>query len=99
MLADVAEGLNVIVDRVLADFPGQKVRRIVLDGTGAELLTEFSTAADLVVVGSRGRGGFAGLLLGSTSQAVLHHAKCPVMVVTKKSSDAVASADEAEQAG
>ncbi len=85
VLADVAEGLKVIVDRVQADFPGREVRRIVLDGTGAELLTEFSTASDLVVVGSRGRGGFAGLLLGSTSQAVLHHAKCPVMVVTKRS--------------
>ncbi|GHG56225.1 universal stress protein [Flavimobilis marinus] len=84
VLADVAEGLKVIVDRVQADFPGREVRRIVLDGTGAELLTEFSTASDLVVVGSRGRGGFAGLLLGSTSQAVLHHAKCPVMVVTKR---------------
>lgn len=87
VLADVAEGLNVIVDRVLQDHPEVSVRRIVLDGTGAELLTEFSTASDLVVVGSRGRGGFTGLLLGSTSQAVLHHAKCPVMVVTKRCKD------------
>ncbi|MGO1316129.1 MAG: universal stress protein [Cellulomonadaceae bacterium] len=87
VLADVAEGLNVIVDRVLKDYPGATVRRIVLDGSGAELLTEFSTASDLVVVGSRGRGGFTGLLLGSTSQAVLHHSKCPVMVITKHCAD------------
>ncbi|QIK84258.1 universal stress protein [Sanguibacter sp. HDW7] len=97
VLADVAEGLGVIVDRVLADHPGQTVRRIVLDGTGAELLTEFSTASDLVVVGSRGRGGFAGLLLGSTSQAVLHHAKCPVMVVTKRAAAADTPQETAEQ--
>jgi nucleotide-binding universal stress UspA family protein len=81
VLRDVAEGLDVVVDRVLVDHPEVQVRRHVLDGTGASLLTEFSTAVDLVVVGSRGRGGFAGLLLGSTSQAVLHHAVCPVMVV------------------
>ncbi|MBC7290424.1 MAG: universal stress protein [Actinotalea sp.] len=81
VLRDVAEGLDVVVDRALQGHPDLQVRRHVLDGTGAALLTEFSTAVDLVVVGSRGRGGFAGLLLGSTSQAVLHHAVCPVMVV------------------
>lgn len=87
VLRDVAEGLDVVVDRAVADHPGVEVRRHVLDGTGASLLTEFSTAVDLVVVGSRGRGGFAGLLLGSTSQAVLHHAACPVMVVTTRAKD------------
>ncbi|WP_182113098.1 MULTISPECIES: universal stress protein [unclassified Actinotalea] len=84
VLRDAAEGLDVVVDRALVRHPGVEVRRHVLDGTGAALLTEFSTAVDLVVVGSRGRGGFAGLLLGSTSQAVLHHSACPVMVVTRR---------------
>jgi nucleotide-binding universal stress UspA family protein len=85
VLADVTVGLNVVIDRALVDHPGLTVRRHVLDGSGAELLTEFSTATDLIIVGSRGRGGFAGLLLGSTSQAVLHHSSCPVMVVTSRS--------------
>jgi nucleotide-binding universal stress UspA family protein len=94
VLADVTEGLNVVVDRAIADRPGLTVKRVVLDGTGAELLTEFSTATDLIVVGSRGRGGFAGLLLGSTSQAVLHHAACPVMVVTNRCLERVTAAEE-----
>lgn len=87
VLADSGAGMDVLVDKYEAQNPGLRIRRIVLDGTGAELLTEFSTASDLVVLGSRGRGGFRGLLLGSTSQAVLHHAACPVLVVNKHCTD------------
>lgn len=86
VLEDVATALDVLIDRVIAEEPGApEIKRTVRDGTGAQLLTEASADTDLLVVGSRGRGGFAGLLLGSTSQAVLHHAQCPVTIVTQKS--------------
>lgn len=62
-------------------YPGVSVTQRVVRGATREALIEASRTARLLVVGARGRGGFAGLLLGSVSHAVLHHAHCPVAVV------------------
>ena len=87
VLADVRSGLDRAVADAIEGHPKVVVRRHALDGNAAELMAEFSTAVDLVVVGSRGRGGFSGLLLGSVSQGVLSHASCPVMVVPARTKD------------
>ena len=58
-----------------------------LQGQPANVLLECAADASLVVVGNRGRGGFASLLLGSTSQQVVHHAPCPVLVVRSEQPD------------
>ena len=62
-------------------YPDVDVRRQSVRGLPVEALVRQSESACLVVVGTRGRGGFAGLLLGSVSQGVLHRSQCPVAIV------------------
>ena len=76
-------------ERTVADVLGavdtsglaQGVERHIVAGAPARALLDAADGADLVVVGSRGLGGFAGLLLGSVSQQVAHHATCPVVII------------------
>jgi nucleotide-binding universal stress UspA family protein len=65
----------------IPDPGGIDVERRIVEGTAAAALVEESRGADLLVVGSRGLGGFRGLLLGSVGQQVAHHAACPVVIV------------------
>ena len=62
-------------------YPDVPVRRHSVRGLPVEALVRQSQSACLVVVGTRGRGGFGGLLLGSVSQGVMHRAQCPVAIV------------------
>ena len=62
-------------------YPDVVVRQDLARGPTRAALIDRSVEAQLLVVGTRGRGGIRGLLLGSVSQAVMHHAACPVLVV------------------
>ena len=57
------------------------MEKILVRGSAAPMILDIAKGADMVVVGSRGRGGFAGLLLGSVSQQVAQHAPCPIVIV------------------
>jgi nucleotide-binding universal stress UspA family protein len=61
--------------------PSVECLAVTLEGQPAEALLEASADADLIVVGSRGLGGFKRLMLGSVSDQVVHHSACPVVVV------------------
>jgi nucleotide-binding universal stress UspA family protein len=78
--------LNQVADSVVGPDPGVPVERRVVEGGAAAVLVDVAEGAELLVVGSRGRGGFKGLLLGSVAQQCLHHAPCPVVVVRGESS-------------
>ena len=74
-----------LLERFVADLdartPPVDVRTQVEQGNPSKVLIERSKEADLVVLGSRGHGGFSGMLLGSVSQHLVAHADCPVVVV------------------
>ncbi|MEH0985617.1 universal stress protein [Micromonospora sp. CPCC 205556] len=72
------------VARCREDFPDVAVTVDVTPGNPAAVLVEASRDAQLMVVGSRGRGGLRGMLLGSVSQQLLQHAHCPVAVARER---------------
>ncbi len=83
--ADFAEFATMVLtgavcETVAPDGP-VKVSTTVREGNAAQVLLDASDGADLLVVGSRGHGGFTEALLGSVSQACVHHARCPVAII------------------
>lgn len=78
---DAAQVLEESLTRAYGDARPAGLRTVVRQGQPASVLIDESTTADMLVVGSRGLGGFTGLLLGSVSAACATHAHCPVLVV------------------
>lgn len=81
---DVGQEAEKALDEALAAVPppaGVQVERRLVERPAARALIDACSSSDLLVVGSRGHGGFAGLLLGSVSAQCIHHAPCPVIVV------------------
>jgi nucleotide-binding universal stress UspA family protein len=91
---DLLEGLLGEVGEPISGIDVQ--RTVVEDRNPAEALVELSADADLLVVGSRGRGGFTSLLLGSVSHAAVLHALCPVVVIPSGAEDRKAQAPPLE---
>ncbi|HLU30042.1 MAG TPA: universal stress protein [Glycomyces sp.] len=75
------ENLDAIVEEVASEYAAVEVRREVVQGHPAKGLLRHAEGATLLVVGSRGHGGFVGALLGSVSQHCIQHATCPVVVI------------------
>jgi nucleotide-binding universal stress UspA family protein len=78
---DARRLLEQTVGDVLGDDPGVEIGVEVAEGHAAPVLVEAARGAALLVVGNRGHGGFAGMLLGSVSEHCVRHAPCPVTVV------------------
>jgi nucleotide-binding universal stress UspA family protein len=75
------DALDKSLEEAGASTAGVSVTPLLHMGHPANVLVEEARGADLLVVGSRGRGGFKGLLLGSVSQQCAHHAACPVAII------------------
>jgi nucleotide-binding universal stress UspA family protein len=76
-----ADLVDQAVTDVVAGVEGLEIEREAVEGGAAQVLVNAVSESDLLVVGSRGHGGVAGLMLGSVSQQCAHHASCPVVIV------------------
>ncbi|HIW45341.1 MAG TPA: universal stress protein [Candidatus Yaniella excrementigallinarum] len=81
MFDELRDKLNAGVDWLQNHYPNLKIESEVIDGVPVDAVVAESESARLTVVGTRGLGGFAGALLGSTSQGIAAHARGPVMIV------------------
>ncbi len=84
VMGSYMDDLQSRVKPILDKNPDLRINCSVVPGSAVTALTQASLTHDLVVVGSRGRGGFTGLLLGSISQGLLQHSSRPVYVVPRK---------------
>jgi len=81
---DLEQARSAFADELRAVFPGERPARLkehLVEGDPSEALIRASEGAELLVLGRRGRGGFARAMLGSVSQRCAQHAACPVVVV------------------
>jgi nucleotide-binding universal stress UspA family protein len=89
MLRGFSEGAQAIVEAAVVSVkkaqPSVECDANAVEGQPADILLKEAAGATLIVVGNRGLGGFASLLLGSVSQQVVHHAACPVVIVRSSS--------------
>ncbi len=83
LLSEVEKMQTEVIESAVecANHPEVEVRKIVNKGRAADTLMATAEGADMLVVGNRGRGGFAGLRLGSVSQSIAHHSPCPLVIV------------------
>jgi nucleotide-binding universal stress UspA family protein len=78
---EAAALLDRMVEEAGAEAEGIEIDKEVVEGRAGPILVEAAGRASMLVVGSRGLGGFSGLLLGSVSQQCAHHAPCPLVIV------------------
>ncbi len=79
--ADAGRLLDEEIEAVLGTNPALALSAVVEEGQAAAVLHRAAEGADLLVVGSRGRGGFAGLVIGSVSEHLAAHAPCPIVIL------------------